>query len=72
MAFESLNAAEGDGRLRWIEAGRPTVPSLVIDGQPHAVLHVSQIAELLQLAPPAAGQPAEPGCLAASGGRGGL
>ena len=55
MEFESLNAAEGEGRRRWIGAGRPTVPSLVLDGQAHPLLHVSQIAELLGLEPPAAG-----------------
>jgi hypothetical protein len=33
------------------------VPSLVLDGEPHPVLHVSQLAELLGLPPPAAGSP---------------
>lgn len=61
MEFESLNAAEGEGRRRWIEAGEPTVPSLVLDGRPHPLLHVSQIAELLGLAPPAAGSPEREG-----------
>ncbi len=57
MEFESLNAAEGEGRRRWIEAGRPTVPSLVLDGRAHPLLHVSQIAELLGLPAPAVGSP---------------
>jgi hypothetical protein len=64
VEFESLNAAEGAGRQRWIEAGRPTVPSLVVDGETHPVLHVSQIAELLGLPAPAAGSPARDGTLA--------
>jgi len=61
VVFESLNAAEGEGRRRWIEAGRPTVPSLVLEGQAHPLLHVSQIAELLGLAAPAEGLPESDG-----------
>lgn len=61
MEFESLNAADDDGRRRWIEAGRPTLPSLVLDGRTYPVLHVSQIAELLGLDAPLAGSPAREG-----------
>jgi hypothetical protein len=57
-----VNAADvGDGERRWTEAGRPTVPSLVLDGLAHPVLHVSQIAELLGLAAPTAESPAREG-----------
>lgn len=52
-----MNAADGEGRVRWTEAGRPTVPTLVLDGHAHPLLHVSQIAELLGLDAPAAGSP---------------
>lgn len=57
MEFESLNAVEEEGRRQWVEAGRPTVPSLVVDGAAHPLLHVSQIAELLGLPAPATGSP---------------
>jgi len=62
VAFESLNAADGgEGRRRWVEAGCPTVPALVLGGRAHPVLHVSQIAELLGLAAPRAGSPVREG-----------
>jgi len=65
VEFVSLNAADGgEGSGRWSEAGRPTVPSLLLDGQAHPILHVSQIAELLGLVPPAAGSPARDGASA--------
>ena len=67
MAFESLNAADGEeGERRWTEAGRPTVPSLVVDGRSMPVLHVSQIAEALGLPPPAGRSPARDGADAAA------
>ena len=37
------------------------MPSLVLDGRPHPLLHVSQIAELLGLDAPAAGSPGREG-----------
>jgi hypothetical protein len=59
VEFESLNAADGgDGLRRWIEAGRPTIPTLVVDGNATPVLHVSQIAEALGLPAPPGGSPA--------------
>ena len=54
MEFESLNIRDGDGSRRWEEAGRPVVPSLVVDGQALPILHVSQLASLLGIAAPAA------------------
>jgi hypothetical protein len=40
-------------RERWLEAGSPPVPTLVIDGIPHVLQHPSQAAVLLGLeAPP--------------------
>jgi hypothetical protein len=45
----------GDGERRWVEAGRPVVPSLAVDGRVWPILHVSQIAEALGLPPPPAG-----------------
>jgi hypothetical protein len=38
-----------DVRRRWEDAGRPIVPSLVVDGETRPVLHVSQLAEALGL-----------------------
>ncbi len=37
-----------------MEAGRPIVPSLAIDGEPRPILHVSQLARMLGLPPPVA------------------
>jgi hypothetical protein len=37
-----------------VAAGRPIVPSLAIDGTPEPILHVSQLARMLGLPPPAA------------------
>jgi hypothetical protein len=60
-----VNAADGgEGERRWVEAGRPTLPALILDGRPHPVLHVSQIAEALGLPPEAGGSPAEEGAAA--------
>ncbi len=54
MEHESLNAADGgEGARRWADAGRPVLPSLVVDGRVVPVLHVSQIAEELGLPVPA-------------------
>jgi hypothetical protein len=47
----------GDGERRWVEAGRPVVPSLAVGGRVWPILHVSQIAEALGLPPPPAGSP---------------
>src|SRR5260221_4490387 len=50
--FDSLNIRDdGEGARRWEAAGRPIVPSLVIDGSPRPILHVSQLAAWL--GPPA-------------------
>ncbi len=55
MAFDSLNARDGgDGTRRWEEAGRPIVPSLLLDGVARPVLHVSQLSTWLGLPLPAA------------------
>jgi hypothetical protein len=60
--FDSLNVRDGgEGQRRWVEAGRPTVPSLVMGGEAIPVLHVSQIAEALGLPLPAAGVPLRAG-----------
>jgi len=54
VEHESLNAADGgEGARRWAEAGRPVLPSLVVDGRVVTVLHVSQVAEELGLPVPA-------------------
>lgn len=39
-------------RERWLAAGSPPVPTLVLDGVPHVLQHPSQAAELLGLTPP--------------------
>ena len=54
MAFESVEIHDGgEGARRWVEAGRPVVPSLVVDGRAMPILHVSQIAVALGLPVPA-------------------
>ena len=53
MEHESLNAADGgEGARRWAAAGRPVLPTLVVDGRALPVLHVSQIADALGLPSP--------------------
>jgi hypothetical protein len=53
-----LNASDGaDGERRWLVAGRPVLPSLVVDGAAIPVLHVSQIAAALGLPLPPSGTP---------------
>ena len=52
MAYESLDA-RGEGAARWEEAGRPTIPSLVLAGRLLPILHVSQLAKALGFAAPA-------------------
>lgn len=44
-----MDVREPDGRARWEAAGRPIVPSLVVDGVAEPVLHVSQLAGALGL-----------------------
>jgi hypothetical protein len=67
VSFESLNAADGaEGERRWNEAGRPVVPTLVVDGQATPVLHISQIAETLGLSSAPGGPPGRDGADAAA------
>jgi hypothetical protein len=40
-----------DDRARWIAAGSPPVPTLVLDGTPHVLQHPGQAAELLGSGP---------------------
>jgi hypothetical protein len=48
-----VNIRESGGEKRWVEAGRPIVPSLFVDGVASPILHVSQLASMLGLeAPP--------------------
>lgn len=49
MEWESLDIGADAARRRWEEAGRPIVPSLVVDGTIQPVLHVSQLAGALGL-----------------------
>ena len=41
-------------RERWLAAGSPPVPTLVVDGVPHVLQHPSQAALLLGFEPPPA------------------
>jgi hypothetical protein len=50
-----------DGERRWVEAGRPVLPSLVVDGVAVPVLHASQIAEALGLPLPPSRAPLRDG-----------
>jgi hypothetical protein len=53
VTFESLDIRDGgEGALRWTEAGRPVVPSLVVGGETTPILHVSQLAAALGLPAP--------------------
>lgn len=47
-----MNAQEGEGTRVWEAAGRPILPSLVLDGVARPIAHVSQLASFLGLAPP--------------------
>ena len=48
--FSSLDALDGgEGERAWSEAGRPLLPSLVLDGTAVPILHRTQIASLLGL-----------------------
>jgi hypothetical protein len=47
VSYESV-VITGD-RPRWVSAGSPPVPTLVLDGTPHALQHPAQAAELLGL-----------------------
>jgi hypothetical protein len=53
VEFESVNICEPDGAARWVDAGRPIVPCLLVDGVASPILHVSQLATLLGLEAPA-------------------
>jgi hypothetical protein len=52
VAFESIVISEQ--RERWIDAGSPPVPTLVVDGTPHVLQHPSQAGLLLGLDTPPA------------------
>jgi hypothetical protein len=53
VQFESVNIRDPEGEARWIEAGRPIVPSLLVGGVASPILHVSQLASMLGLPAPA-------------------
>jgi len=48
-----VNVCEPDGKERWLAAGRPVVPSLLLGGVASPILHVSQLAAVLGLDAPA-------------------
>jgi hypothetical protein len=52
VAFDSVNIREPDGAERWVAAGSPAVPCLLVDGVASPVLHVSQLASMLGVASP--------------------
>jgi hypothetical protein len=54
VEFHSSNVTEEGGRSRWIEAGRPPVPAVVVGGAVRTLFHVSQLAAALGLPQPAA------------------
>jgi len=53
VEFESVNICEPDGAARWVDAGRPIVPCLLVGGVASPILHVSQLATMLGLEAPA-------------------
>jgi len=48
-----VNICELDGAARWVDAGRPIVPCLLVGGVASPILHVSQLATMLGLEAPA-------------------
>ena len=44
-----MNVAEQPGTSLWEASGRPIVPSIDVDGRAMPILHISQIASLLDL-----------------------
>lgn len=53
MPYRSLNTGDdGEGRDAWVALGRPLIPSLVLDEQAVPILHISQVAKLLDLPGP--------------------
>lgn len=53
MDFESLNTIDGGkGERKYIEAGSPTIPALLVDGRSFPVLHPVQMASVLDLPRP--------------------
>jgi hypothetical protein len=53
VEFELVNIGEPDGAARWVDAGRPIVPCLLVGGVASPILHVSQLAAMLGLEAPA-------------------
>jgi hypothetical protein len=45
-----VNIREPEGRARWEAVGKPTIPSLEVDGVASGIMHVSQVASMLGLA----------------------
>jgi hypothetical protein len=59
VEYESLQVDDGgEGARRWNEAGRPIIPSLVVDGTARPILHISQLADAMGLPVPASSEPA--------------
>ena len=48
-----MNIFTPDGGARWVEAGQPVVPCLLVGGVASSILHVSQLAAMLGLEAPA-------------------
>lgn len=52
-----MNVRRAEGARRWAAAGRPTVPSVLVDGVTTPILHVSQLASALGLPAAPTGDP---------------
>src|SRR4029078_5358799 len=46
VEFESVNICEPDGAARWVDAGRPIVPCLLVGRVASPILHVAQLATM--------------------------
>lgn len=57
MVFDSVDRHTESGLERWRAAGSPPVPSIEIDGVTTAIMHVSQVARLLDLPAPPTAEP---------------
>jgi hypothetical protein len=53
VEFEAMNAIDGgEGQRRYVDAGSPMIPSLLVGGRTFPIMHPSQIASLLSLPGP--------------------
>jgi len=57
VEFESVDRQTEAGLERWRSAGSPSIPSIEIDGTITTIMHISQVARLLDLPTPPLAEP---------------